>query len=68
MGLLCGAGYLPNLCARDGSEVEDFFDIKGDHGVEGDCHGVIVYQRCTSYLARQLSMFVNQPRTTGLPT
>jgi hypothetical protein len=37
----------PICDAGDGSEVEDLSSIEGDHGVEGDCHGVVVYQRCT---------------------
>jgi hypothetical protein len=31
--------------AGDGSKVEDLSGIEGDHGVEGDGHGVVVYQR-----------------------
>jgi hypothetical protein len=58
-----------SICdAGDGSEVEDLSSIEGDHGVEGDCHGVVVYQRCTPYLARQLSVFVTRLCTMGLPT
>lgn len=47
--LVCNAG--------DGSEAEDRSWIESDHAIEGDCNGVGVYQRCTTYLARQLSMF-----------
>jgi hypothetical protein len=32
--------------------MEDLSGIEGDHGVEGDCYGVVVYQRGTTYLAR----------------
>jgi hypothetical protein len=41
--------------------VEDFSGIEGDHGVEGDCHGVVVYAHQIPYLACQLSEF----RTTA---
>jgi hypothetical protein len=54
---ICDAGV--------GSKVEDFSGIEGHHGVERD---FVVYQRRTPYLARQLSVFVTQLRTTGLPT
>jgi hypothetical protein len=42
--LICNAG--------DGSEVEDLSSIEVEQGVEDDGHGVVVYQRCTHYLAR----------------
>jgi hypothetical protein len=46
--------------------VEDPSSVEGDHGVEDDGHGVIVFQRRTPYPVHQLSVFVTQPRTTGL--
>jgi hypothetical protein len=52
----------------DGSEVEDLSSIEGDQGVEDDGYGGIVYQRRTPFLARQLSVFLTRPRTTGLLT
>jgi hypothetical protein len=68
-GLVCYAvqDTSPIFDARDGSKVEDLSGIEGDHGVEGDCHGVVIYQCHTPYLARQLSVFVTRLRTTGLP-
>jgi hypothetical protein len=51
----------------DGSEVEDCSWTEGDHALESDCHGVNADQCRTPYLARQLSVFVTQPHTTGLP-
>jgi hypothetical protein len=33
--------------AEDGSEVEDLSGIDGDHSVEDDGHGIVVYQRRT---------------------
>jgi hypothetical protein len=58
--LVCDAG--------DGPKVEDCSGVEGDHGLEGDCHRVVVYQRRTPYLACEPSVFVIRPRTTGLPT
>jgi hypothetical protein len=48
--LVCDAG--------DGPEAEDCSEVEDDHGLEDDCHGVIVYQCHTPYLARYLSVFV----------
>jgi hypothetical protein len=56
--LICNAG--------DGSEVEDLSNIEGDRGVEDDGHGVVVYQRRTPYLVRQLLVFVTRLCTTGV--
>ena len=47
--LVCNVG--------DGSEAEDRSWIEGDHALEGDSNGVGIYQRCTPYLACQLSVF-----------
>jgi hypothetical protein len=43
---------------RDGSEAKDCSWAKGDHALESDCHEVSADQRRTTYLARQLSVFV----------
>jgi hypothetical protein len=40
---------------------------KDDWGVEDDSHGVVVDQRRTPYLARQLSVFTVRLRTTWFP-
>jgi hypothetical protein len=42
--------------------------IEDDRSVKDNSHGVIVNQRRTRYLARQLSMFRTQPLTMGFPT
>jgi hypothetical protein len=68
VGPLCGAGFPPVCNAGDASEAEDRFWIEGDHALEGDFHGVSVYQRRTPYLARQLLVFEIRPRTTWIPT
>jgi hypothetical protein len=43
----------PALSLKSGCDmkVEDVSNIEGDRGVEGDGHGVVVYQRHTPYLA-----------------
>jgi hypothetical protein len=54
--------------AGEGSHEDDLSSIEGDWDVEEDSQGVIVDQRRTPYLASQLSVFVTQLCTMGLPT
>jgi hypothetical protein len=42
----------------EGSKAENLLGVEDDWGVEDDGHGVIVNQRRTPYLARQLSVFM----------
>lgn len=51
--------------AGEGSKVEDLPGIEDDRGAEDDCHGVVVNQRHTPYLACQMSLFMSRLRTTG---
>jgi hypothetical protein len=51
--------------AREGSKAKHLPDMEGDRGVEDDSHGVVVDQRRTPYLARQLSVFMTRLRTIG---
>jgi hypothetical protein len=61
---------LPVYDVGKGSKVENLPGVEDGRGVEDDCHGVIVNQHCTPYLACQLSMFSpncalwGNPRTT----
>jgi hypothetical protein len=48
----------------EGSKAENLPD---DKHVEDDTHGVIINQHRTTYLARQLSVFMTRLRTTGFP-
>jgi hypothetical protein len=52
----------------EGSKAENLLGIEDDWGVEDDGHGVIVNQRRTPYLARQLSVFMIRLHTMGYTT
>jgi hypothetical protein len=52
----------------EGSKAEHLPGVEGDRSVEDDSHGVIMDQHHTPYLARQLSMFMTQLRSTRFPT
>jgi hypothetical protein len=54
--------------AGEGPKVEHLPGVEGDQGIENDSHGVVVDQRRTPYLARQLSVFMIRLRTTGFPS
>jgi hypothetical protein len=51
----------------EGSKAKSLPDVEDDRGVTDDYHGVVVKQRHTPYLARQLSVFMTRLRTTGYP-
>jgi hypothetical protein len=51
----------------EGSKAENLPDVEDDKHVEDDSHGVIINQHRTTYLARQLSVFMTRLRTTGFP-